>query len=312
MAIFDIIEDVSKKQIEKTDTGDSRIVGVMLGKVIKNYDENMPGRVSVILLSREEVKDDNAQGGEAGGGGENEADNSRILWPRVIMPSAGSSWGHYFIPEIGDLVLVTFEQGNIERPYIIGCIPKKNDAILTKSKDEKNKYKKIVTKNGNSIIFEDISSDNEGGEGGAGGAGGGGGGGGETPGEKDKITVKTALDMHKIVLDNEKKTIEVSDKESKNFIRLSTDENKGHIEVTAAKKMTVKVGENISVVMNGDTGAVTIKAKKVSIETDDSMNIESQGRAEIKGTNVTAEGSSMLKLNSNGAVQVSGTPIKLG
>ncbi|MBR2186655.1 MAG: hypothetical protein IJ857_04895 [Lachnospiraceae bacterium] len=299
MALFDIIQDVSKKQIEKTDTGDSRIVGLMLGKVIKNYDENMPGRVSVILLSREEVQDDSGQGG--GGGGENEADNSRILWPRVVMPSSGTGWGHYFMPEIGDLVLVAFEQGNIERPYIIGCIPKKNDAILTKSKDEKNKFKKIVTRNGSSIIFEDIVSDE-----------GEGGGGGENPGEKDKLTLKTALDMHNIVLDNEKKVIEVKDKEATNFVRLSTDENKGHIEITAAKKMTIKVGENISVVMNGDTGAVTIKAKKVSIQTDDSTSIESQGRAEIKGTNVTAEGSSMLKLNSNGAVQVSGTPIKLG
>ena len=296
MALFDIIQDVSKKQIEKTDTGDSRIVGLMLGKVIKNYDENMPGRVSVILLSREEVQDDSGQGG-----GENEADNSRILWPRVVMPSSGTGWGHYFMPEIGDLVLVAFEQGNIERPYIIGCIPKKNDAILTKSKDEKNKFKKIVTRNGSARIFEEIVSDE-----------GEGGGGGENPGEKDKLTLKTALDMHNIVLDNEKKVIEVKDKEATNFVRLSTDENKGHIEITAAKKMTIKVGENISVVMNGDTGAVTIKAKKVSIQTDDSTSIESQGRAEIKGTNVTAEGSSMLKLNSNGAVQVSGTPIKLG
>ena len=148
MAIFDIIEDVSRKKMEKTDTGDSRIMGIMLGKVVKNYDENMPGRVSVILLSREQ--------GEGDG---DEADNTRLLWARVVMPSSGSTWGHYFIPEVGDLVLVAFEEGNIERAYVIGCIPKTNDKILTGSRDEKNKYKKIVTNNGNSIIFEDISGD---------------------------------------------------------------------------------------------------------------------------------------------------------
>ena len=64
----------------------------------------------------------------------------------------------------------------------------------------KNKFKKIVTRNGSSIIFEDIVSDE-----------GEGGGGGENPGEKDKLTLKTALDMHNIVLDNEKKIIEVKD-----------------------------------------------------------------------------------------------------
>lgn len=295
MAIFDILEDVSKKQVEKTDTGDSRIMGLMLGKVIKNYDENMPGRVSVILLSREE------------GEGE-EADNTRRLWARVVMPSSGGGWGHYFMPEVGDLVLVAFEQGNIERPYVIGCIPKTNDKILTTSKNEKNLYKKIVTKNGNSIIFEDVSKDEEGGAGGAGGAGGG----AENPGEKDKITVKTALDMHHIILDNENKKIELADKEKKNFIRIQSDEEKGHIEIKAAKKITVKVGDNITLTMNGETGAVTLKAKKFTVEAEDAASIESQNRTELKASNLKVDASGSLKLSSGGPAELSGTPVKLG
>ena len=293
MALFDILEDVSKKQVEKTDTGDSRIMGIMLGKVIKNYDDNMPGRVSVILLSREE--------GEGEG---DEADNTRKLWARVIMPSSGSSWGHYFIPEVGDLVLVAFEQGNIERAYVIGCIPKTNDKILTSSKNEKNLYKKIVTKNGNSIIFEDVTEEE--GEGGAGGGGGG------TPGDKDKITVKTALDMHHIIIDNEKKMLEISDKDKKNFIRMSTDEEKGHIEITAAKKLTIKVGDDISLTMNADSGAVTLKTKKFTVQADEAVSVESQSRAELKGANVKVDASGSLKLSSGGPAEVSGTPVKLG
>jgi len=300
MAIFDILEDVSKKQVEKTDTGDSRIMGLMLGQVVKNYDENMPGRVAVILLSREE--------GEGEG---DEADNTRKLWARVVMPSSGGSWGHYFIPEVGDLVVVAFEQGNIERAYVIGCIPKTNDQILTKSKNEKNLYKKIVTKNGNSIIFEDVVEE-EGGEGGGGGAGAGGGGGGGNPGEKDKMTFKTALDMHHMIFDNEKKMMEISDKEKKNFLRFSTDEEKGHIEITAAKKITVKVGDNISLTMNGDTGAVVLKAKKFTVEADDAISLESQSRAEVKGGNVKVDASGSLKLSSGGPAELAGTPVKLG
>ncbi|MCR5748239.1 MAG: phage baseplate assembly protein V [Lachnospiraceae bacterium] len=304
MAIFDIIEDVSRKQVEKTETGDSRIMGIMLGKVVKNYDKNMPGRVSVILLSREQ--------GEGEG---EEADNSRLLWARVVMHSSGSSWGHYFIPEIGDLVLVAFEQGNIERAYVIGCIAKTKDKILTTSINEKNQYKKIVTRNGNSIIFEDINEDQGGGAGGGGaaaGGGGAGGGAGGNPGDKDKITIKTANDSHRVVLNNEKKFIEVSDKEAKNFIKINTDEEKGHIEVKAAKKVTVKVGDNISLVMNGETGAVTLKAKKFTVEADESAGITSQGRAQFKGSNVTVEAGGNLKLSSSGLIEVAGTPIKLG
>ena len=297
MAIFDILEDVSKKQVEKTDTGDSRIMGLMLGQVVKNYDENMPGRVAVILLSREE--------GEGEG---DEADNTRKLWARVVMPSSGGSWGHYFIPEVGDLVVVAFEQGNIERAYVIGCIPKTNDKILTKSKNEKNLYKKIVTKNGNSIIFEDVTEEEGGGEGAGGGAGGGGG----TPGEKDKMTIQTALDMHHMIFDNEKKMMEIADKDKKNFLRFSTDEEKGHIEITAAKKITVKVGDNISLTMNGDTGAVVLKAKKFTVEADDAISLESQSRAEVKGGNVKVDASGSLKLSSGGPAELAGTPVKLG
>ena len=291
MAIFDIIDDVSKKRMEKTDTGDSRIMGIMLGKVVKNYDDNMPGRVNVILLSREQ--------GEGDG---DEADSTRLLWARVVMPSSGGSWGHYFIPEVGDLVLVAFEEGNIERAYVIGCIPKTNDKILTGSKDEKNKFKKIVTKNGSAIIFEDITEDNQGGEGG----------GGEEAGSKDVITIQTANKSHRIVMNNEKKMIELSDKDGKNQIKINTDTEKGLIEVKAEKKFTVKVGDNISLVMNGETGAVTLKAKKVSIQADDAIAIESTSRANFKGSNVTLEAGGSMKVSSDGLVEVSGTPIKLG
>ncbi len=294
MALFDILQDVSKKQIEKTDTGDSRLMGVVLGKVVKNYDENMPGKVQIILLSREK-----------GQGDGDEADASRLLWARVVMPSSGSSWGHYFIPEIGDLVVVAFEQGNIERAYIIGCIPKVKDKILTKSVDKVNRYKKIVTKNGNAIIFEDVTEEKEGGDGNVGGSEG-------EPGEKDKITIETALEKHKITIDNEKKFIEIKDKDANNYIKLETDENKGHISIKAAKKLSIEVGDNLSLIMNGESGSVTIKAKKVSIETDNAMTVESQGRADIKGSNVNVEGSSMVKLQSNGAISVGGTPVKLG
>ena len=301
MAIFDIIEDVSKKQVEKTDTGDSRVMGLMLGQVVKNYDDNMPGKVCIILLSRETTQ------GEG-----DKANASRMLWARVVNPSGGSSWGHYFIPEVGDLVVVAFEQGNIERAYIIGCIPKTNDKIITKSKDKNNRYKKIVTKYGNSIIFEDVTEEQQEGEAGGAGAGGGVQGGGEEPGSKDKITIKTSLDQHKIFIDNEKKLIEITDKEKNNYVRLNTAEDKSHIEIKAAKKLTVTVGDNISLVMNGESGAVTLKAKKVSIQTDDAMTVESSNRAEFKGSNVTIEGSSMVKLESNGSTSIGGTPIKIG
>jgi phage baseplate assembly protein gpV len=41
---------------------------------------------------------------------------------RVAMPMAGPAHGMYFIPNIGDEVLVAFEHGDVNVPYIIGSL----------------------------------------------------------------------------------------------------------------------------------------------------------------------------------------------
>jgi uncharacterized protein involved in type VI secretion and phage assembly len=41
---------------------------------------------------------------------------------RVAMPMAGPEHGMYFIPNVGDEVLVAFEHGDVNVPYIIGSL----------------------------------------------------------------------------------------------------------------------------------------------------------------------------------------------
>lgn len=270
MGLFDIIDDISEKQVQKTDTGDNRIFGVVVGQVAQNYDKDMPGRVCVTVPTRDK-------------------EANELKWARVAMPFGGSGWGHYFLPEVGDQVLLVFEQGNIEKPYVIGCIPKDSDSIIRKSVDENNQYKRIVTKNGNSIYFED----NKEGEGG-----------------KDKIKIVTAKDSHRLELDNEKKQIVLSDQSGKNQIKIGTES--GQMEITAEKKLTVKVGESIELIFNGSSGAAKLKAGKLNVETSGNISIKANGSAGFQGSNVTVEAGAMLKLNSSGAVNISGMPIKLG
>ena len=104
MSLYDIIGEISEKQVTKTSTGDARISGVMVGIVAKNYDKDMPGRVCVTIPTRDK-------------------EANELQWARTAQPSSGTTWGHYFLPEVGDQVLLAFEGGNIEKPYIIGCIP---------------------------------------------------------------------------------------------------------------------------------------------------------------------------------------------
>lgn len=270
MGLFDVIDQIAENQIMKTDTGDNRIFGVMVGTVAKNYDKDMPGRVCVTIP----VRDANA---------------NELQWARVAMLSHGKSWGHYFQPEVGDQVLLAFEQGNIEKPYVIGCVAKDNNTFLKKAFDQHNQYKKITTKNGSTIVFEDNF---------------------QGEGTKDKITIHTAKESHTILMDNENNKIVLKDKENKNFIEMKTQT--GHMKIQAEKKLTIQVGETITLTMNGNNGSVTLECSKLTVKTTGNTTMEATGTFKATGTNVTLEGSSMLKATSSGATIVGGSPIKIG
>lgn len=272
MGLFDIIDDIAEKQVMKTETGDNRIFGVMIGEVVSNYDMNMPGRVCVAITTRDE-------------------EANVLKWARVAMPSSGVGWGHYFLPEVGDQVLVAFEQGNIEKPYVIGCVPKDNNLFLRKAVDETNQYKKITTKNGSTITFTDKM---------------------EGEGANDKITIETATKGHQIVMDNEMNKILISDRDGMNKIEMKTGEEAGSIEIVAAKRLTIKVGETIELKMNGSNGSTKLTTNKLTVEANGKMKVESTGPMNVTGANVTLASNAIMKLESSGAVQISGAPISVG
>lgn len=47
-------------------------------------------------------------------------------WIRVVTPMATTGGGTYFKPQVGDEVLVNFENDNVERPYVMGSLFSKN------------------------------------------------------------------------------------------------------------------------------------------------------------------------------------------
>jgi len=272
MGLFDVIDDIAEKQILKTENGDNRIFGVVVGTVTDNYAKEMPGRVCVLIPTRD-------------------AEANVLKWARIAMPSSGTTWGHYFLPEVGDQVLLVFEQGNIEKPYVIGCVPKDNNQFLTKSTSEKNEYKKIITKHGSSVVFTDSGEE------------------GAENGEKDKIEIYTPESAHKVVLDNGKKQILISDKESENKIQMDTE--KGEMTILAAKKITIKVGDDITLTMTGSNGTTELKTKKFKVSEADSVEIDANKRFKAHAATTQLEGSSSVKI-SGGPVTVEGSPIKIG
>ena len=84
--------------------------------------------------------------------------NDHTEWLRVITPDAGSSdkvsknRGFVFIPEVGDQVVVAFEEGNIARPIVMGSVFHGKSGSGGNST---NKTKAMTTRSGNTIIMDD-------------------------------------------------------------------------------------------------------------------------------------------------------------
>jgi type VI secretion system secreted protein VgrG len=74
-------------------------------------------------------------------------------WMRLIQPYAGAGKGFYFIPEIDEEVLVGFEGGSAERPYIMGT--NYNGSESSGYNTSGNDQKVIHTRSGTKMIFND-------------------------------------------------------------------------------------------------------------------------------------------------------------
>ena len=286
MGLYDIIDEITERQVTKTETGDNRIWGVMVGIVAKNFDPNstasggansgadaMDGRVCVTIPVRDK-------------------DANELKWARVAMPSSGSKWGHYFLPEVGDQVLLAFEGGNIEKPYVIGCIPKTADKFLKDSVDKDNQFKRIVTRHGTSIIFEDNSTDEN--------------------GQKDKLTLETAGKQLQILMDNENEKIRIGDKAKEDFIEMYTKEGSGTLTVQIKSKIEIKVGDKITVTLNGESGAVSVKGDSIQLEGANGVTTKSDSAVKMEAPQVAANASSALKMESSGTATVSGSTVSVG
>ena len=74
-------------------------------------------------------------------------------WIRMTNPHAGGGKGMYFIPEIGEEVLVAFEADNAEKPYVLGAMYNGNESSGYNT--EGNDQKVIHTRSGTKIIMND-------------------------------------------------------------------------------------------------------------------------------------------------------------
>jgi uncharacterized protein involved in type VI secretion and phage assembly len=114
---------------------DERFYGVTIGIVTNTQDPEKLGRVKLKLpwLS----------------------DQEESTWARVLTPMAGKERGCFFLPEVGDEVLVAFEHGQIEFPYVLGGLWNGKDKPPETNNDGKNNKRLIKSRSGHLIRLDD-------------------------------------------------------------------------------------------------------------------------------------------------------------
>jgi hypothetical protein len=108
--------------------------GVTVGKVINPLDPMMLGRVQVQLPFIDSL--------------------DLSPWARIALPMAGILHGTYFIPNLNDEVLVAFEHGDVNAPYIIGSLW--NAMAPPPLQSPIPQIRAIRTLAGNQIVFTEV------------------------------------------------------------------------------------------------------------------------------------------------------------
>jgi uncharacterized protein involved in type VI secretion and phage assembly len=107
-------------------------------RVVENNDPMGMGRVRVQFPWQEEK-------------------NQMTPWIRTTTIYAGAGRGDYKIPEIGDEILVGFESGNAEKPFMLGAMY--NGAEVSGYATSNNDLKVMQSRIGNRLIMNDETGD---------------------------------------------------------------------------------------------------------------------------------------------------------
>lgn len=115
----------------------SRFWGVAIGVVTNNKDPDGLARVKLKLPWL--------------------ADGVETDWARVASPMAGPKRGLYTLPEVNDEVLVGFEHGRPEAPFVLGALWNGKDLPPESNSDGKNDRRSLTSRSGHVIRLTDTS-----------------------------------------------------------------------------------------------------------------------------------------------------------
>lgn len=162
-------------------------------------------------------------------------DEPETDWVRIATAMAGSDRGTFFMPEKDDEVLVAFEHGDTDHPYVVGFLWNGKDEPPEKD----NKIRKIKTTSGHIIEFDDN-------------------------GRRERILIKTQ-GKHIVELDDAAPGKITVKTQAGNYLEIN-DTGPGKIEVSSHGSIDIKAsGGNVGITASGNvdlsaTGSISTTA----------------------------------------------------
>jgi len=236
--------------------------GLAIGIVKENSDDKHPGMLKVTLPVYDSKGDE-------------------TFWAIVATPYGGKDYGIYFLPEVGDAVVVGFIGGDSQTPVVLGCFWNSVNTFPPETVNKENEKKVLITKGGHSILIRE--------------------------GKEGGLTIKTKAG-HEVSLSDKDKKITVSTNNGKNKVVL--DEDKSLIAVESGDKLSIKA-KDISI-----EGKISMKGSAISLAADGELSLKGKtGKMEgntfkISGQSLEIAGS-VLKVESSGPLTLKGALTKI-
>jgi phage protein D/phage baseplate assembly protein gpV len=232
--------------------------GLVVGIVTNNQDPDGWGRVKVKFpwLSEDEESH----------------------WARVLGLGAGAERGFYCLPEVDDEVLVAFENGNFNRPFILGGLwngqdkpPSANDEALENSNVRQRMFK---TRGGHMLLFID--------------------------GKEEGVVLETK-GQHRLTLGDEKKAIIL---ETADGHTLTLDDQ--------GKKVVLETSGGHKLTLDDSTSEMSMESSaNLAIKSGGNLTLEATGTLELKGTAFSLSADANGEVKSGGTLQVQGALVKI-
>ena len=213
-------------------------------------------------------------------------------WIRIVTAYAGLSKGSQFVPELKEEVMVGFEMGNVERPFVIGSLfngtqnpdPEWRARVV---EGTANNIKAIRTSSGHTLQFCDE------------------GGGGSIQ------MYDYGKNNYSIHLDSDGKYIRI---EAKGDVQISAGNDVG---IKAAHNISIQAGDNISMESGKDTDIsadanMSVSAKDnmqqqatdIYVKASDSISEQSGNSHIIKTTTLQEKSSAKTSLDGGGLIEI--------